>query len=101
MLRVAGSSQPASREGGIKQAATAWPRNNRAPIESTSQSVATVKHVVTDARAGVATVLRIGGDLRTTGHYAMYPLTSLQAGGVLFPTTSCRYGLPVVGPIGQ
>ena len=43
-LRVTGSWQPASREGGNGQAATSRLRGGRAPIESTSQSMATVRN---------------------------------------------------------
>ena len=51
-LRVTGSWQPPSREGGYRQAATSRLRGGRAPIESTRQSMATVKHVASHARDG-------------------------------------------------
>ena len=50
---------------------------------------------------GVATMLHTDGDLLTTEHCAISTLMSLRAGGALFPTTACRYGLPEAGPIGQ
>ena len=60
-----------------------------------------MKHVALMHGTGMATMLRTGGDLHTAGHCAMSPLTSLQAGGTLFPTTACRYGLPAAGPTWQ
>ena len=51
-LRVAGSRRPPSREGGNGQAATSRLWCGRAPIESISQSMATVKHVASNARDG-------------------------------------------------
>ena len=44
VLRVTSSWRPPSKEGGNGQAATSRPRCGRAPIESTSQSMATVRN---------------------------------------------------------
>ena len=99
--RVTGSWRPPSREVGNGQADTSQPRCGRAPIESTSQSMATVKHVASHTRYGHG--YRAPYRRRSPHDGALcriYP-TLLRAGGALFPMTVCRYGLPEVGPIRQ